>query len=335
MIIVYIPKKMIDAKDLLCSVLETVTLVGGKFKAEVIADILTGKENIETDAYRFSELETFDSVSEEEEELVMPVIRQAVLSGLLSKKVESYGTLKITKKGKDFLKAPTKFMVAADEDFSDDDDGENITREAGGGSASVLDSMLFSILKDLRKKAAKKHNLPPFAIFQDPSLEAMCTTYPITLEELTNVPGVGVGKTKNFGQEFVDVIRQYVEDNDIMRPDDIRIKTVANKSKLKLEIIQAIDRRVALDDLAESKGIEFDSLLDEIDAIVFSGTKINISYFIEEVMDPEMIEEAMEYFREEAKSDDIDTAWEYLGENDYRREEIRMIRIKFLSEVGN
>ena len=329
------PKKMTDAKDLLCSVLETVATIGGKFKAEVVADILAGKENVETDAYRFSELEMFDSVKGDEVSLILPVIRQAVLSGLLDKKVENYGALKITKKGKDFLKNPQKFMVAKDEEFSDDDDSENVSKESGGGGSSVLDSALFSILKDLRKKSSKRLNIPPFAIFQDPSLEAMCTTYPITIEELKNVPGVGAGKAKNFGQEFVDVIRQYVEDNDIIRPDDIRIKTVANKSKLKLEIIQAIDRKVALDDLAESKGIDFNELLDEIDAIVFSGTKINIDYFLEEVMDEDMVDEVMDYFKEQAQTDDIDTAWQYLGENDYTREEIRMVRIKFLSDVGN
>lgn len=325
---------MIDAKDLLCSVLELVSMFGGKFKAEVIIDILTGKENVETDAYKFDELELFNTVTDEEEiSLLQPVIRQAVIDGYIAKKIEQYGILKITKQGKEFLKKPQKFMVAKDEDFSEDSDME-ISAKGGGGS-SALDAALFSILKDLRKKYSKKLNLPPFAIFQDPSLEAMCTTYPITLDELQNVPGVGAGKAKNFGQEFIDVIARYVKENDIIRPEDLRIRTIANKSKMKLEIIQAIDRKVALDDLAISKGIEFPELLDEIDAIVFSGTKINIDYFLEEVMDKEMIEEAFDYFKNKAETDDIDAAIEYLGENDYSREEVRLVRIKFLSEVGN
>ena len=327
------PKNMTDAKDLLCAVLELVSALGGKFRAEIFVDILTGKENVEADAYHFEDLELFGSVTDEEEiKLLQPVIRQAIISGFITKKIENYGVLKITKQGKDFLKKPQPFMVALDEDFSDDDDSEASVK---GGGSSALDAELFSILKDLRKKYSKKLNLPPFAIFQDPSLEAMCTTYPITLDELQNVPGVGVGKAKNFGQEFIDVIARYVEENDIIRPEDLRIKTVANKSKLKLEIIQAIDRKVALDDLAISKGIEFPELLDEIDAIVFSGTKINIDYFLNEVMDEEMIEEAFDYFKNHAETDDIDAAIDHLGENEYTREEVRLLRIKFLSEVGN
>ncbi len=327
------PPNMTDAKDLLCAVLELISTLGGKFKAEVIIDILTGKENVETDAYHFDELELFNSVNNDEVKLLQPVIRQAIIDGYITKKIENYGILKITKKGKDFLKSPQEFKVAQDEEFNDDDDVDVIVK--GGGGSSALDAELFSILKDLRKKYSKKLNLPPFAIFQDPSLEAMCTTYPITLDELQNVPGVGAGKAKNFGQEFIDVIARYVKENDIIRPEDLRIKTVANKSKLKLEIIQAIDRKVALDDLAISKGIEFPELLDEIDAIVFSGTKINIDYFLEEVMDEEMIEEAFDYFKNKAETDNIDAAIKHLGENDYSREEVRLVRIKFLSEVGN
>ncbi|KGN79097.1 ATP-dependent DNA helicase RecQ [Porphyromonadaceae bacterium COT-184 OH4590] len=327
------PPNMTDAKDLLCAVLELISTLGGKFKAEVIIDILTGKENVETDAYHFDELELFNSVNNDEIKLLQPVIRQAIIDGYITKKIENYGILKITKQGKEFLKHPREFMVAQDEEFNEDVDVDVIAK--GGGGSSALDAELFSILKDLRKKYSKKLNLPPFAIFQDPSLEAMCTTYPITLDELQNVPGVGAGKAKNFGQEFIDVIARYVKENDIIRPEDLRIKTVANKSKLKLEIIQAIDRKVALDDLAISKGIEFPELLNEIDAIVFSGTKINIDYFLEEVMDAEMIEEAFDYFKNKAETDNIDAAIDYLGENDYSREEVRLVRIKFLSEVGN
>ncbi len=326
------PKKMTDAKNLLCSVLETISATKGKFKAEVIADILVGKENVETDAYQFEKLEYFDSATDEDEALIMPVIRQALISGYITKEIENYGVLKITKQGKAFIKNPEPFMVSQDEEFPDDDDIDMLPK---GGGSSALDDALFSILKDLRKKHSKKLNLPPFAIFQDPSLEAMCSTYPITLDELQNVPGVGVGKAKNFGQEFIEVIARYVEENEIIRPEDMRIKTVANKSKLKLEIIQAIDRKVALDDLAISKGIHFSELLDEIDAIVFSGTKINIDYFLDEVMDNDMIEEAFDYFKNEAETDNLDAAMEYLGEAEYSQEEVRLVRIKFLSEVGN
>ncbi len=327
------PKNMIDVKDLLCAVLELVSTLGGKFKSEVITDILMGRENIETDAYRFEDLELFGSVTDEKEIKLLPaVIRQAIVDGYLTKKIENYGILKISKLGKDFLAKPHKLMIAEGEDFSDSDDSDAVAK---GGGSSALDAELFSILKDLRKKYSKKLNLPPFAIFQDPSLEAMCTTYPITLEELQNVPGVGAGKAKNFGQEFIDVIAKYVKENDIIRPEDLRIKTIANKSKLKLEIIQAIDRKVDLDDLAISKGIEFSELLDEIDAIVFSGTKINIDYFVNEVMDKEMIDEAFDYFKNHAETDDIDAALNHLGENEYTREEVRLLRIKFLSEVGN
>jgi ATP-dependent DNA helicase RecQ len=238
--------------------------------------------------------------------------------------------LKITKSGREFLANPVNFMISKDIEYSDDSDAG-----APRGGTSAMDPALFSILKDLRKKYSKKLGLPPFAIFQDPSLEAMSTTYPITIEELQNTPGVGVGRAQKFGQEFVDVIKKYVKENDIIRPEDLRVRTIANKSKLKIEIIMAIDRKVALDDLAISKGLEFGELLDEVDAIVFSGTKINIDYFLDEVMDEERIEEVMTYFRSEAKTEDIDDALEYLGEDDFTREEVRLVRIKFLSETGN
>jgi ATP-dependent DNA helicase RecQ len=191
------------------------------------------------------------------------------------------------------------------------------------------------MLKDLRKKMSKKLELPPFVIFQDPSLEAMATTYPITIEELQNIPGVGAGKAKRFGDEFVKLIRIHVQENEIERPEDLRVRSVANKSKLKVSIIQAIDRKIALDDIAESKGLDFSELLDEIEAIVYSGTKININYFLVQIMDEDRIEEVFEYFKDEAESDDVETALRELGENDYTEEEIRLVRIKFLSEMGN
>ena len=202
-----------------------------------------------------------------------------------------------------------------------------------GGGACAVDPVLYAILKDLRKKIAKKLELPPYVIFQDPSLEAMATTYPVTLEELQNIPGVGVGKAKRYGEEFIKVIKKHCDENEIERPEDLRVRTVANKSKLKVSIIQGIDRKIALDELAESKGLEFSDLLDEVEAIVYSGTKINIDYFLEEVIDEDHIEDIFEYFKE-AESDDLEAAIEELG-RDYTEEEIRLVRIKFLSEMGN
>ena len=323
------PKIQVEGKDLLCLVIETIEAVGEKFKAEVIIDILVGRENSDTTAYNFEDLEMYGTIKDDEADLLNPVIRQAMISGYISKGIENYGILKITKSGREFLAKPTKFMISKDIEYSDESDS------APRGGTSAADPELFSILKDLRKKYSKKLGLPPFAIFQDPSLEAMSTTYPITIEELQNTPGVGVGRSQKFGQEFVDVIKKYVEENDIIRPEDLRVKSVANKSKLKIEIIMAIDRKVALDDLAISKGLEFNELLDEVDAIVFSGTKINIDYFLDEVMDEEHIEEILEYFKHEAKSEDITDALEYLGEDEFTREEVRLVRIKFLSEIGN
>ena len=201
-------------------------------------------------------------------------------------------------------------------------------------STSAADEVLFSILKDLRKKLSKKLDVPPFVIFQDPSLEAMATTYPITMDELQNIPGVGAGKAKRYGDEFIKVIKEYVKENDIIRPEDLRVRTVANKSKLKVSIIQAIDRKIALDDIALSKGLDISELLDEIEAIVYSGTKINIDYFLDDVMDPDRIDEIFEYFKS-AETDSIDDALDKLGIDDFSETEIRLVRIKFLSEVGN
>lgn len=208
-----------------------------------------------------------------------------------------------------------------------------LDEEIRGSGSGAVDSQLFSILKDLRRKVAKQYGLPTYVIFQEPSLDAMATTYPITIEELQNIPGVGPGKAKRYGQEFIEIIKKYVEENEIERPEDMRVRTVANKSKLKVELITAIDRKVPLDTLAESKDLEFDELLDELEAIVYSGTKINVSYFIDEAIDNDIEEEIFEYFKE-SESDDIATAMEELGD-DFTEEEIRLVRIKFLSEMGN
>ena len=325
------PKKQVEAQDLLCAVLETILATKEKFKAEVIIDVLCGKESADVKSFQLEGLEMFDSISGDEKQLLPAVIRQAMISRFIDKEIENYGVLKVTPLGKKFLEKPTSFKVTKDNEFSEETE---TTPTHASGSFSV-DPGLYAMLTDLRKKIAKRLDLPPFIIFQDPSLEAMATTYPINLEELQNIPGVGAGKAQRYGQEFVDLIRTHVRENDIERPEDMRVRTVANKSKLKISIIQAIDRKVALDDLAEFKGLDFFDLLDEIDAIVYSGTKINIDYFLNEVMDEEHLENIFDYFKHDATTDNIQDALQELGEDEYTEEEVRLVRIKFLSEMGN
>ena len=323
------PKKQVEAQQLLETVLECILAVKENFKADYIIDMLLGKETSEITDHMHDDLEVFGSGSDEEEKTWNAVIRQALIAGYIRKDVENYGLLKITDEGRDFLKNPKSFLIVEDKEF-DDDETEGPMR--GGGSFAV-DPELYSMLKDLRKKLSKHLQLPPYVIFQDPSLEAMATTYPVTIDELQNIPGVGAGKAKRYGQEFIDLIKRHVEENEIERPEDLRVRTVANKSKLKVSIIQSIDMKVALDDIAISKGIDFDELLTEIEAIVNSGTKLDIDYFIESVMDEDRAEDIYEYFRE-SESDSIDDAIDELGD-DYSEEEIRLVRIKFISEMGN
>ncbi|HPO47620.1 MAG: ATP-dependent DNA helicase RecQ [Bacteroidetes bacterium ADurb.Bin057] len=325
------PKKEMEAQNLLCAVLETIIAVKEKFKTEVIVDILNGKETAEIKSYELNELEMFGTISDDDAQLLQAVIRQAMIKDYIAKEIENYGVLKITKAGKAYLDNPKSFKITKDNEFNEE---ENEIPQRIGGSCAV-DPVLFSMLKDLRKKMSKHLELPPFVIFQDPSLEAMATTYPISIEELQNIPGVGQGKAKRYGDDFIKLIKTHVEENDIERPEDLRVRTVANKSKLKISIIQAIDRKVALDDLAESRGLEIEELLDEIDAIVYSGTKINIDYFLEEIIDSDRLEEAFDYFKNTAKTDNIQDALVALGEDDYTESEMRLIRIKFLSEMGN
>ncbi|MBO7437119.1 MAG: DNA helicase RecQ [Bacteroidaceae bacterium] len=323
------PKKQVEAQQLLETVLECILAVKENFKADYIIDMLLGKETSEITDHMHDDLEAFGSGSDEEEKTWNAVIRQALIAGYIRKDVENYGLLKITEDGRDFMKNPKSFMIVEDKEF-DDDETEGPMR--GGGSFAV-DPELYSMLKDLRKKLSKHLQLPPYVIFQDPSLEAMATTYPVTIDELQNIPGVGAGKAKRYGQDFIDLIKRHVEENEIERPEDLRVRTVANKSKLKVSIIQSIDMKVALDDIAISKGIDFDELLTEIEAIVNSGTKLDIDYFIESVMDDDRAEDIYEYFRE-SESDSIDDAIDELGD-DYSEEEIRLVRIKFISEMGN
>lgn len=323
------PKKKVEAKDTLCSAIETVIALKEKFKNEHVRDVMKGKKTSDVVSYHHDELEVFGCESNTDERVLNAVTRQAIIAGYLDRDIENYGLLKVTDAGRKFLDNPKSFKIVEDNDFASDDEIEPI--KSGGSCAA--DPELYSILKDLRKKVAKKLELPPYVIFQDPSLEAMATTYPISIEELQNIPGVGAGKAKRYGAEFVSLIKRHVEENEIERPDDLRVRTVPNKSKQKIAIIQAIDRKIPLDVLANSKGLEFEELLDEVEAIVYSGTKININYFLTDVMDDDHLEDIFDYFKE-SESDDLNEAINELGD-EYTEEEIRLVRIKFLSELGN
>ena len=323
------PKKQVEAKDELCAVIETVTALKEKFKAEQVIDVLLGKNTATVKSYNQDELEVFGCLQGSDAKTLNTVIRQAIIAGYLDRDIENFGLLKVTQKGKGFEKKPVSFKIVEDNDFNEEE--EELVLKSGASCA--VDPELYNILKDLRKKIAKRLELPTYVIFQDSSLEAMATTYPITIEELQNIPGVGAGKAKRYGDDFIKVIKTHVEENEIERPEDLRVRSVANKSKLKISIIQGIDRKIPLDSLAESKGLEFNELLDEIEAIVYSGTKISINYFLDEIMDDERQDDIFEYFKE-SESDDLKSAFEELG-NEYSEEEIRLMRIKFLSEMGN
>jgi len=325
------PKKQVEAKELLISVLETIGFLKDKFKADHIINILQGKDTSEILTYEHQELDAFGSGKDEDEKTWNAVIRQAMIAGYLDKDIENYGLLKLTAAGRKYLANPTSFKITNDTDFEEDENVDETPMR--GGASCAVDPALYSIMKDLRKKIAKKLEIPPYVIFQDPSLEAMATTYPVTIEELQNIPGVGAGKAKRYGKEFIELIKRHVIENEIERPEDLRIRTVANKSKLKVFVVQSIDRKVALDDIALTKGLEFNELLDEIETIVYSGTKINIDYFLCEIMDEDHIEDIYLYFKESV-TDDLEAAIKELG-NDYTEEEIRLIRIKFLSELAN
>ena len=270
----------------------------------------------------------FGCAESADERYLTALLRQAVISGYLDRDIEKFGILRITADGKKYAKHPVSFKIVEDTDFSEEEE-EPVVK---GGAACAVDPTLYNILKDMRKKVAKRLDLPPYVIFQDFSLEAMATTYPVTIEELQNIAGVGAGKAKRYGEEFIAMIKKYVDENEIERPEDLRVRSVANKSKQKIAIIQAIDHRAPLDEFAESKGLEFGELLDEIESIVYSGSKINISYYIDDVMDEDLQDEIFQYFKE-SDSDDLKKAIDELGD-EFSEEEIRLIRIKFLSELG-
>ncbi len=324
------PKAQFEGSEAVVNVLETVLAVKEKFKADHIANILSGKVTSAIKSYKHHKLEYFGIGEDKDEKFWNMVIRQALIAKLLVKDIENYGLLKVTPKGMEFIEKPTSFMLAEDHDYADTSDEEN----AFGARTAAVDEELFSILKDLRKKIAKQKEIPPFVIFQDPSLEDMAIQYPITLDELQNISGVGAGKAQRYGKEFVDIIKKYVEEKEIIRPLDMVVKSVVNKSGIKVYIIQSIDMKRPLEDIAEAKGLEMNELLTEIEAIVNYGTRINLDYYINMVMDEERQHDIYAYFREEAESDSLEEAIKELG-NEYEEEEIRLMRIKFLSEMGN
>jgi ATP-dependent DNA helicase RecQ len=324
------PKTKIEGKDQLVIVLNTVIALKENFRSDYVIDFIMGRETEDIIAHNHQEHDLFGAGEDEDEKLWNPVIRQALIAGYLKKDVENYGLLKITSAGKKFLKKPESFMIVEDKEFNDD--YESTPEQEGGTSA--LDPVLNSMLKDLRKKVSKKMGRPPYVIFQDVSLEQMATDYPVSLEELKNIQGVGEGKVKQpYAQEFVDLIKRYCEENDITRQADLRVRTVAKKSMLKVKIIQGIDRQVALDDIANAQGLEFEELLDEVEAIVYSGTKLNIDYFLDEVMDEDHIDDIYDYFSE-SDTDSLEAAIDELGD-ECSEDEIRLVRIKFISEMAN
>ena len=322
------PKTKKEAGKELLIVLKSIIAIKEDFRADYVIDFVTGRATDDIVAHKHDQLEEFGLGEDQERKIWNPVIRQALIAGYLKKEVENYGLLKVTAAGKRFIKNPTSFMIVEDNEFNDSDE-----EDATEGQGSVLDPTLYAMLKDLRRNVAKKQNLPPYVVFMDASLEQMATVYPVTLEELQNIQGVGAGKARKFGKAFIELIKKHCEENDIERPADLRVRTVAKKSMLKVKIIQGIDRQVALDDIANAQGLDFQELLDEIEAIVYSGTKINIDYFIEDVMDDDHVDDIYDYFMD-SDSDDLDMAMDELG-SDYSEEEVRLVRIKFMSEMAN
>ena len=322
------PKQKREAKDALVVILKAIKALKENFMQDYVIDFVKGRGTDDIVSHHHDELEEFGEGEDIEPRIWNPVIRQAMIMGYIKKDVENYGLLKLTAAGKRFIKSPSSFMIVEDRDFKDEFEADE--HEMTG---SALDPQLFSLLSNLRKKVAKTNNLPGYVIFQDVSLEQMATMYPVTMSELQNIQGVGAGKAKRYGQPFIELISQYCKENSIERPEELRVRTVAKKSMLKVKIIQSIDRQIALDDLAQAQGLDFEELLDEVEAIVYSGTKINIDYFLEEVMDDDHVDDIYDYFMD-SETDSIDAALDELG-SDYSEDEIRLVRIKFLSEQAN
>ncbi|WP_418166805.1 DNA helicase RecQ [Alistipes putredinis] len=326
------PKPKIDAQASLRMALEALRDLGDKFKADYLASVLVGKNTALIKSYGHNKSEWFGAGADHDIRYWGAVIRQALIMGLIDKNIENYGLLSINAKGEEFIAAPRPVYITLDHDYDEEEKETDAVAPTGKGGAA--DEELFSMLKDLRKKVARQHDLPPFVIFQDPSLEDMAIQYPITIEEMQNISGVGVGKARKFGEEFIRLIRAYVEEKEIVRPQDMIVKSVGNKSGNKIFIIQAIDRKMDFEDIARTNDLDFDELLTEIEGIVNSGTKLDISYYIEQVIDEDKSNDIYLYFKEDAQSDSLDEAIEELG-GDYTEEEIRLVRIKFMCEQGN
>lgn len=322
------PKTKIEATEALLTVLKSVKAVKENFRQEYIIDFVKGRNTDDIVSHKHDRLEVFGLGEDEDPVIWNPVIRQALIAGYLKKDVENYGLLKLTASGKAFINNPEPFMIVLDNEFSDDEDKDSMEN-----IGSALDDTLFKMLKDLRRSMAGRLEVPPYVIFQDVSLEQMATMYPVNEKELQNIQGVGAGKAKRYGKEFCELIKRYCEENEIERPEELRVRTVPNKSLKKVKIIQSIDRKIPLDDIATAEGLDFEELLENVEDIVYSGMKLNIDYFIEDVMDEDHIDDIYDYFAE-SETDDLDTAQEELG-NDYSEDEIRLIRIKFLSEMAN
>ncbi len=326
------PKPKQDVRMELKLALQTLREIGDKFKVDHLINVLTGKTTAMVKSYGHNKLKEFGEGNEHDARFWGAVMRQALIMGLIDKNIENYGLISINQRGESYITTPLPVSITLDHDYdSEEQDGDMGAPLKGGGAA---DEELFAMLKDLRKKVAKKHNLPPFVIFQDPSLEDMSIQYPITIEEMQNISGVGVGKAKRFGEEFIQLIKVYVEEKEIIRPQDMVVKSVANKSGNKIFIIQSIDRKMDFEDIARAKDLEFDELLTEIEAIVNSGTRLDISYYLSSYMDEDKIDDIYLYFKEDAESDSLDEAIEELG-SEYTEEEIRLVRIKFMCEQGN
>jgi ATP-dependent DNA helicase RecQ len=326
------PKAKFEGKDFIKLAIETVLAVKQQFKAKHIVNIIFGKNSTTMKSYKHNQLEEFGKGADEDERFWNAVIRQALISQLIVKDIENYGILKVSKEGHKFLKKPYSVMLTHDRDYDNLEEEEDILE--GAHKTSTADKTLFTLLKDLRKEISRKENLPPFVIFQDPSLEDMAIQYPISVDELLQITGVGVGKAQKYGEPFLELIAQYVEENDIIRPNDMVVKSVINKSGLKVYIIHNIDRKLGLEDIATAKNLTISELLTEIERIVSSGTKLDIKYYIDEYVDEYHQEEIFEYFHE-ADSDSVEDALAALGEDEFTEEEIRLMRIKFMSEVGN
>ena len=325
------PKPQVKATEQMELALEALKVIGDKFKIDHLVAVLMGKVTAMIKSYGHNKLEVFGSGQDKDARFWNAVIRQALINGFIDKNIENYGLISINARGEEFLRKPTKITITLDHDYDNEEENEQVVAMKGGGAA---DEELYAMLKDLRKKVARQNDLPPYVIFQDPSLEDMSIQYPITIEELQTIQGVGAGKAQKFGAEFVKLIKTYVDEKEIIRPQDMVVKGVANKSNNKIFIIQSIDRKMDFEDIARARNLDMDELLSEIEAIVNSGTRLDIQYYLNTIMDEDKVEDIYLYFKEDAESDSLDAAIDELGA-EYSEEEIRLVRIKFISEVAN